>query len=66
MKSRAKQWSLEKEVMITYFENLHYEKIIGTIHCFDELKKEFRMMDQAGNVHRISVKEIEQIVLIDE
>lgn len=54
-----------KEVTIVYFSNSQYEEIIGKIHSFDALKREFRMVDQAGATQWVAIESIEQINLWD-
>ncbi|MBS4176427.1 YolD-like family protein [Lederbergia citrea] len=58
--------AFEKEVIINHFANNHYEKMEGRIRCFDALQKEFRIVDRTGDIKRISVENIEQMILADE
>lgn len=54
-----------KEVKITHFNNHHYEEILGRIHYFDTINKEFRVVDQDGSVVKISAERIDQIVMME-
>ncbi|VEF47879.1 YolD-like protein [Bacillus freudenreichii] len=61
----AEAMELGKAVSITYFEANRFAQLTGTIHYFDDLQKEFRVIDQSGNARRISLKNIDQIRMID-
>ncbi|MFS0643929.1 YolD-like family protein [Siminovitchia sp. 179-K 8D1 HS] len=55
---------LGKEVNITYFSHHHTQQLSGRIHCFDPMKKEFRIVARSGRVHHISIEQIEHIGII--
>lgn len=62
----AEAMEFGKTVLITYFNLNQYKQIMGTLHYFDDLKKEFRIMDESGKVQRISLTSIDQIQIIEQ
>ncbi|MBS4199580.1 YolD-like family protein [Bacillus sp. FJAT-49732] len=54
-----------KEVMITRFNDHHYEEVLGKIHYFDPINKEFRVVDKNERVIKISVEKIDQMIIIE-
>lgn len=54
-----------KEVTISHYANSHYEDVAGKIHYFDAINEQFRIVDHAGTVHRISLKDIGEIRFVD-
>lgn len=61
----AEAMEFGKHVQITYFDTNSYRELTGTIHYFDYLQKEFRMIDQSGHVRLVPLKKIQQIRMID-
>lgn len=61
----AEAMELGKAILITYFEANRFVHLTGTIHYFDDMKKEFRVIDKSGNVRRVTLKNIDQIRMID-
>ncbi|MCJ8006751.1 YolD-like family protein [Lederbergia wuyishanensis] len=54
-----------KEVMITHFIDRHYKEVLGKIHYFDAINKEFRVVDKNGRMVRISAEKIDQMVIME-
>jgi hypothetical protein len=52
-----------KEVVITHYNGLQHELVIGTIHYFDPYKQELRMTDKFDEVHYILLGKIADIRL---
>lgn len=61
----AEAMEFGSSVVITYFKANDYAQLTGTIHYFDSLQKEFRVIDQSGSVQGILLKNIERIQIID-
>ncbi|MDQ0157438.1 YolD-like family protein [Robertmurraya andreesenii] len=55
-----------KDLMITHYHNRKYELVIGNIHYWDDLNGKLHVVDQFGEVHRISLSSISDVRLMDE
>ncbi|MBS4217233.1 YolD-like family protein [Bacillus sp. FJAT-49711] len=54
-----------KKVMVIHFVDHHHEEVIGKIHYFDAINKEFRIVDETDRVIRISTGRIDQIIILE-
>jgi len=61
----AEAMEFGKRVLITYFHLNRYKQLTGTIHYFDDLQNEFRIITQSGKVQRVLLETIEQIQIIE-
>ena len=61
----AEAMEFGKTALITYFDLNRYKQLTGTIHYFDDLQNEFRIITQSGKVQRVLLETIEQIQIIE-
>ncbi|MCR2820313.1 YolD-like family protein [Lederbergia panacisoli] len=54
-----------KKVVVRHFIDHHHKEVIGQIHYFDAINKEFRIVDENDRVIRISVGRIEHMTIIE-
>jgi hypothetical protein len=58
---------LKQKVAVYHYNNneYHYEVVTGTIHSYDLIIKELQLIDEKGEIHEISLKQINDIDLVD-
>ncbi|WP_069201754.1 YolD-like family protein [Bacillus niameyensis] len=57
---------LEKEVMFTYFRNHRFEQVIGKIHSYNILEKDFRVVEREGKRIKIFIEDIQELVIVED
>ena len=52
-------------LMVTYYRQHNYEKVVGRIHKWDEISRQLQIADRFAEVHHIAIADIADIQLVD-